>query len=318
MAVKWKNPKTAAKDAEKKYETMNYLLYQFGVNNLTKEQFWGQMKQRGWDQPDIDAWCVEYYQRSADEDAKQEAKRQERNGAARATASRDARGPRGESGLVGPRGSHDARQEADRQGDARQATAQGRAAEGGEAQRSWPVGEVLITLDQKMIDWVDIESRKAAEKSIEEEWRRQGGQPDDVETQLREAQMGGRGEAAVRRWIGKLRRWRIQDEWSKRETGKRKPDFGDDIDVKTVYYERAQLWLTPNCEPEYIYILVSCNLHPTYRIIGWCYGADVMFHRTIDYWNPDAPRDPAWVVNQGDPILRSPHLLFEMLEERVR
>lgn len=118
MSVKWADPRKKAKDAEKKYETMNYLLYQFGVNNLTKEQFWGQMKQHGWDQPDIDAWCVEYYQRSADEDAKQEAKRQERNGAARATASRDARGSRGESGLVGPRGSHDARQEADRQGDA--------------------------------------------------------------------------------------------------------------------------------------------------------------------------------------------------------
>ena len=168
-----------------------------------------------------------------------------------------------------------------------------------------------------MIDWVDDETYKATMKAIDEEWRRQGGQPDDVETQLREAQMGGRGEAAVRRWIGELRRWRIRDPWPKREKGKpwkRKPDFGEDIDVKTVYYERAQLWLTPDCEPDYIYILVSCSRHPTYRIIGWCYGADVMFHRTIDYWNPDAPREPAWVVNQGDPILRSPHLLYEMLQ----
>ena len=88
------------------------------------------------------------------------------------------------------------------------------------------------------------------------------------------------------------------------------PDFGDDIDVKTVHYERAQLWLTPDCPPDYIYLLVSCNLHPIYRIIGWCYGKEMMLQ---EYWNPDAPREPAWVINQDNPILKSPASLYEML-----
>lgn len=118
----------------------------------------------------------------------------------------------------------------------------------------------------------------------------------------------------MRRWLGDKIKWRILEPLVKRRPGeKRKPDFGDDIDVKTVDYRRAQLWLTPNCPPDYIYILVSANMHPCYRIIGWCYGEEMMLQ---EYWNKDAPREPAWVINQDNPILKSPASLYEILRTR--
>jgi hypothetical protein len=171
-------------------------------------------------------------------------------------------------------------------------------------------GEVLIPLSRQNIEWVDdISYGKAVESHTNENARPQGGQPHDLEVRIREGRLGGRGEAAVRRWVGKRPRWRILDPLP-RYGEKRIPDFGDNIDVKTVYYPRAQLWLTPNCPPEYIYLLVSSNLHPVYRIIGWCYGEEMMLQK---YWNADAPREPAWVINQDNPLLKTPASLYEMI-----
>jgi hypothetical protein len=173
--------------------------------------------------------------------------------------------------------------------------------------------EVLIPLAQPMIDWVDdISYAKAVESHANERARPQGGQPHDLEVRIREGILGGRGEASARRWIGKQPRWRILEPLPP-PGSPRMPDFGDDIDVKTVYYRRAQLWLTPNCPPDYIYLLVSASLHPVYRIIGWCYGKEMMLQK---YWNQDAPREPAWVINQDNPILKAPKMLHEMLLER--
>jgi hypothetical protein len=54
--------------AEEKYDRLNDLLYQFGMNNIDHATFWGQMKQHGYGQDDIDAWCTEYYAREAAKD----------------------------------------------------------------------------------------------------------------------------------------------------------------------------------------------------------------------------------------------------------
>jgi hypothetical protein len=49
--------------AEEKFDRLNDLLFQYGNNNITAGVFWGQMKERGYGQDDIDAWCTEYYAR---------------------------------------------------------------------------------------------------------------------------------------------------------------------------------------------------------------------------------------------------------------
>jgi hypothetical protein len=45
-----------------KYELMSDLLGAFGDNRITRDQFWGQMKERGYTQEDIDQWCEQYHQ----------------------------------------------------------------------------------------------------------------------------------------------------------------------------------------------------------------------------------------------------------------
>jgi len=171
---------------------------------------------------------------------------------------------------------------------------------------------VWIELSQDNIDWIDRKSHKQTLARWNDGARAQGGQPADLDVQIAEGRMGARGEAAVQKWIGKMVKWRILEPMVYGEN--RKPDFGDDIDAKTVNYQRAQLWLTPNCPPDWIYILVSSHAHPRYRIIGWCYGREMMLQ---EYWNKDAPREPAWVINQDNPIL-SPASLYEMIALRAK
>jgi hypothetical protein len=178
-----------------------------------------------------------------------------------------------------------------------------------------PVNEVIVALTADQIAWVDDKSYKRTVERWEQGARPQGGQPVDFDTWVAENKMGARGEAAVRVWSGKTIRWRFLEPLNKTDANgvrERMPDFGDFIDVKTVNYSRAQLWLTPAAPPEWAFLLVSCNLHPQYRIIGWCYGRDAMVDQ---YWNESAPRDPAWVVNQGDLLLRAPHELLQLAQE---
>jgi hypothetical protein len=44
-----------------KRERLSYLLSAYGSGTITEEQFWDQMKQSGFGQADIDAWCEEFY-----------------------------------------------------------------------------------------------------------------------------------------------------------------------------------------------------------------------------------------------------------------
>ena len=54
-----------AKKAKKqtKYEWMSDLLGRYGLDVITHEQFWGQMKRMGYGQDDIDKWCAAYHER---------------------------------------------------------------------------------------------------------------------------------------------------------------------------------------------------------------------------------------------------------------
>jgi hypothetical protein len=302
MAVKWKNPKTAAKDAEKKYETLNNLLLQYGLNNITKEVFWGQMNQHGYTQADIDTWCEIYYAREQEkEDAKQEAKRQQegRYGSARATASRDARGPRREE--QGP----------DRQaGQGREGRGQGRQ-EDGEAQRSWPVGEIWFTLTPEMIDYVDRIAEKRRKIAADVGADNEGRSPENIWRHKRD---GYRAEAAARLFFGTTVPWSINQSVT---DGSQRIDFSDFIDVKHRPKSDRDLLIRPekNFRRENAYLLVCGEKHPDYRIVGWCWGHEAATEDRLG--SPDPRRPPAWLVKERDPIMKSPYLLRDLALAKV-
>ena len=187
-----------------KYESLGYLLGEFGSDRITRDQFWGQMKQLGYTQDDIDKWCDEFYQLEAKKELDDARRKETQGGTERAEPARTARGAGVESkgtnrqDLRAAEGIETARQDG------------GAVQEDGEARSNGTVsGEVLITLSQDFIDWVDANHANRRLLAMTEGAQAQGGQPDDFETRVRETRMGGRGEAAVRKWIGKKIKWRI-------------------------------------------------------------------------------------------------------------
>jgi hypothetical protein len=79
------------KPKQSQYEFLSDLLGAFGRDVITREQFWSQMKARGYTQADIDQWCERYYQLEKEKDDAREG--EEQDGAKGAAAARDARGP---------------------------------------------------------------------------------------------------------------------------------------------------------------------------------------------------------------------------------
>jgi hypothetical protein len=57
------------KKPQTKYEFLSDLLGAFGRDAITREQFWAQMKARGYGQDDIDRWCDQYHKLTNKEQA---------------------------------------------------------------------------------------------------------------------------------------------------------------------------------------------------------------------------------------------------------
>jgi hypothetical protein len=73
-----------------KYDTLHYLLGQFGDDRMTRAEFWKEMNARGYTQDDIDSWCEQYHELNRRKDDEREKDR-----AARGAAARNARGEGG-------------------------------------------------------------------------------------------------------------------------------------------------------------------------------------------------------------------------------
>jgi hypothetical protein len=50
-----------------KYESLAYLLGQYGDKRMTREEFWKEMNSRGYTQSDIDTWCIRYHELTSKE-----------------------------------------------------------------------------------------------------------------------------------------------------------------------------------------------------------------------------------------------------------
>ena len=150
------------KPKQTKYELLGYLLGEFGSDRITRDQFWGQMKQLGYTQDDIDKWCDEFYQLEAQKELDDARRKETQGGTERAEPARFARGTGIESqgadrqDLRATEGVETARQ------DGRHVQ------EASEAQRSWslsgegkdmtnldintPLGQVTLTHEEKAIE----------------------------------------------------------------------------------------------------------------------------------------------------------------------
>jgi len=75
-----------------KYESLSYLLGQYGSNQMDDTTFWREMNARGYTQDDIDRWCDEYYQIEAQKELDNARRQEEQDRTERARAARYARG----------------------------------------------------------------------------------------------------------------------------------------------------------------------------------------------------------------------------------
>ena len=289
------------KAAKTKYDTLNYLLGQYGVNNIDSNTFWNQMKQNGWGQDDIDQWCAEYYRREQEK----EDEREKANGTTRTATARY------------ERGSDFKEQSADRQGEQDRQGREGRTQTGQageEAKRSWPVTPIWITLTQDQINWIDKKAlaRQAVADAVAVNMEGRA-----AEVRWLNKRDGYRAEAAVRLFFGTTIPWSILDPVG--VTGP-KIDFSDFIDVKNRMKTQHRLVVNQaTYHPQHAYLLVCGTHHPRYRIVGWCWGHEIGTDDRFERGRPD--REPSWWMKEDDPLMKDPFLLRDLalsrIEERV-
>ena len=296
---KAKAAKDAVKAAKTKYDTLSYLLGQYGVNNIDANTFWNQMKQNGWGQDDIDQWTAEYYRR--EQEKKDE--REKANGTTRAATARY------------ERGADFKEQSADRQGEQDRQGREGRTQTGQaseEAKRSWPMSEIWIALEQHHIDYVDriAEKRRQMAEAVGADNHGR-----DPETVWRNKRDGYRAEAAARLFFGMSVPWSINKPV---HTGAQKIDFSNFIDVKlrTSQHHRLLIHQDDNFNSDFAYLLVCGALHPRYQIVGWCWGHEAATPDRLERPNPNHPL-LAWMVRERDPVMKSPYLLRDLALAKV-
>jgi hypothetical protein len=293
MAVKWADPKKMAKAAEHKYQTLNYMLGQYGVNNITGEQFWGQMKQNGWGQTDIDAWCVEYYQREQEKEDAEQAKREEgRYGSARATASRDARGPRREE------------QGADRQAEqGREGRGQGRE-EDGEAQRSWKVTDEWAYLTRDEVNACARFGLSLQERAEKRNFKKTPGETADNATLGKQHALSQVTEGAMRRHFG----WPLEFN----ANGFNEPDLPGRLQVRSITGEHKGLKVKSRDGADWRVVGVIAppgKERGPYRLPGWYLAGDAQ--QREDWAKPWFDGPPVYIVPQK--LLRPMSELREIL-----
>jgi hypothetical protein len=163
--------------------------------------------------------------------------------------------------------------------------------------------EIWITLEPQHIEFADaIAARQIAQ--IKEAVLRYGVDQDgrDMETQERHKRNGLRAEAAARLFFGRQIPWTILCQPMAGST-RHKVDFSDFIDVKRRTRATYPLQIsTRTMNPDHAYLLVCGELHPRYRIVGWCWGREVT---TPDHWDKFG-NSPAWYVKEDDPIMKHP------------
>jgi hypothetical protein len=312
-----------------KYESLHYLLGQYGDDKMTREEFWRQMNARGYTQACIDEWCEQFHQLEAkreQDDEERKRRKEEQGRTSRATTAGYARGARGEEqGIDRPEREDDWHRTAQRSEDQGQGQGAERgrqdqgASEGqggavqGEAGPNWEIidGEIWVTLTPEMIAWVDRIARERWQIAQDVGADNEGRDPEAIWLNKRD---GYRAEMAARRFFGLIIPWSINKPV---DSGKQKIDFSDFIDVK--HRPRAYYDLNVDLRTfhrDHAYLLVCGESHPHYRIVGWCWGHEIGTPERRKRRRPD--RDPPYAMSEDDPLMKSPLELLDLALARVK
>lgn len=180
------------------------------------------------------------------------------------------------------------------------------------------MSDIWITLDQKMIDYVDrlnleITNRKA----------RKGSTPShrgktDYTSRFINGRNGYRGEAATRLYLGGAYGWTIESMEQKL------PDFAGFIDVKARRKTHHKLIVGKTeekdahlCLHNRAYLLVCGAHHPRWRIVGWCWGWEAMVDKNWQQGGVDDNGEPryGYFVRENDPCMKPPEWLKRIVTE---
>jgi len=94
-----------------------------------------------------------------------------------------------------------------------------------------------------------------------------------------------------------------------------KPDLGSYIDVKGVdkpHHSLIVQFERNGGHKDWVYVLVDATFHPTYSIIGWCWGEEVMIKK---YEADPVGGRAAYFIDRDDPIVKPPCVLHDAIHE---
>ena len=94
-------------------------------------------------------------------------------------------------------------------------------------------------------------------------------------------------------------------------------DIDTFIDVKGVDSSRKSLLIKPRYEDNWAFLLVNAEAHPTYEIVGWCWGKEGKINHKSIYKTYDKNRPKAYFIPRNHEIIKPPQLLFNILKEKI-
>jgi hypothetical protein len=165
-----------------------------------------------------------------------------------------------------------------------------------------------IVLEREHIKFADWVALRRMEEAIEQDREPGNGAPTDYNTALKFDVLGARCEAAAKIYLNPVK-WNYL---AKKISGL--ADLEDWIDVKGRSESWQDLMVQRNCKPNWAYLLVRGHDHPSYEIVGWCWGYEAMETPVTD----PAKGRPARFISEKAPIIKPPKSLFAEVRDRQR
>jgi len=162
---------------------------------------------------------------------------------------------------------------------------------------------ISITLSKKDIAKADWVARRRHESSIERGYLPKNGAPTEKKAALAIDIRGARAEMAAALWL-EPRNWEYLPDKVKGVA-----DFDGWIDAKAIRKYNHRLIVKQDALVDWAYLAVCSEDHPTYNIMGWCYGYEA---KQIEPTDPTGHRDEAHFIELSNPMIKPPQLLKEI------
>lgn len=164
----------------------------------------------------------------------------------------------------------------------------------------------FVTLSEEQIAYADKIAQRRYDSAIQKNRQPHNGAPTDPGRALSITRVGTRGEAAGKVYLNPVK-WNAYA-----ETLGGLADLEDWIDVKTVTRKTDRLIVQKDDDPTWAYLLIISAMHPTYEIVGWCWGYEAQKDR---YWRDPVGGRAAYFVPQNDAIIKAPRALWHEVRD---